>query len=99
MCRHVSITIIAFFNLVEAFMMLECRGIFLPIKSLNENGPVPECFKVIADRENPVPVCILGVPARPLLGCLMKEFSSRNTTREDITFCLLEWLWKSHLVV
>ena len=47
---------------------------------------IPECFKVIVDDEDPVPVCILRNPAYPLLAYLMKEVSSGDTTPEEEFF-------------
>ena len=47
--------------------------------SLNEkfrNGHIPPCPSVLVDGEDPVPVCILGDTAYPLLPFLMKEFSN-----------------------
>ena len=47
--------------------------------SLNEkfrNGHIPPCPNVFVDGEDPVPVCILGDPAYPLLPFLRKEFSN-----------------------
>ena len=56
------------------------------INQMLRDGTIPECFKVIVDSEDPVPVCILGDPAYPLLGYLMKEFSSGGTTPEEEFF-------------
>ena len=55
------------------------------------DGRIPECFRVIVDGEDPMPVCILGDPTYPLLGYLMKEFSSGGTTPEEefFSYCLL----------
>ena len=50
------------------------------------NGTIPQRFKVIVDGEDTVPVCILGDPAYPLLGYLMKDFSSGGTTPEEEFF-------------
>ena len=51
-----------------------------------KDGTIPECFKVIVDGDDPVPVCILGDPAYPLLGYLMKKFCSGGTTPEEEFF-------------
>ena len=56
------------------------------IKQMLKDGTIPEFFKVIVDDEDPVPVCILWDPAYPLLGYLMKEFSSGDTTSEEEFF-------------
>ena len=56
------------------------------IKQMLKDGTTPECFKVIVDRENPAAMCILGNPAYLLLGYLMKEFSSGDTTPEEEFF-------------
>ena len=56
------------------------------INQILKDGTIPECFKVIVDGEDPVPVCILGDPAYPLLGYLMKEFSSGGITPEEEFF-------------
>ena len=55
------------------------------------DGRIPECFRVIVDGEDPMPVYILGDPTYPLLGYLMKEFSSGGTTPEEefFSYCLL----------
>ena len=69
-------------NGLEAFMMLG-YGEILPSTKMLEDGTIPECFKVIVDGEDPVPVCILGDPAYPLLGYLTKEFPSGGTALEE----------------
>ena len=56
------------------------------INQMLKDGTIPECFKVIVDGDDPVPVCILGDPAYPLLGYLMKKFCSGGTTPEEEFF-------------
>ena len=40
------------------------------------NDSIPKCEKVIVQNGPPVPVCIVGNPAYPLLRFLMKEFAN-----------------------
>ena len=50
---------------------------FFSNSALNEslrNECIPSYSKIIVEGEDPVPVCILGDPAYPLLPFLMKEF-------------------------
>ena len=56
------------------------------INQMLKDGTIPKCFKVMGDGEDPVPASILGDPAYPLLGYLMKEFSSGGTTPEEVFF-------------
>ena len=54
------------------------------INKLFRDSIIPPCPKSILDEEDPVPVCILGDPAYPLLPCLMKEFpGGGKNTREQ----------------
>jgi hypothetical protein len=44
--------------------------------SLNQklrDGTIPSCPRVVVENEDPVPICILGDPAYPLLPFLMKD--------------------------
>ena len=56
------------------------------INQMLKDGTIPECFKVIVDGEDPVPVCILGDPAYLLFGYLKKELSSGGTIPEEEFF-------------
>ena len=51
-----------------------------------QNGTIPQNPKVIKDGEEPVPICLLGDAAYPLLPFLMKEFASGGITREQQFF-------------
>ena len=48
-----------------------------------KDGTTPPNSKVIKEGLHPVPVCLLGYPAYPLLPILMKEFANGGTTREE----------------
>ena len=51
---------------------------------LLRNGAIPPLYKQLTPDSEPVPVCILGDPAYPLLPYLMKEFpASGNTVQEQ----------------
>ena len=51
-----------------------------------QNGTIPQSPRVIKDGEEPVPICLLGDAAYPLLPFLMKEFASGGITREQQFF-------------
>ena len=56
------------------------------INELLRNGEVPSCPRKIMDEEDPVPVCILGDPAYPLLPYLMKEYPGGGNTAQEQFF-------------
>ena len=47
---------------------------------------MPDCSKIIVEGEPPVPICILGDPAYPLLPYIMKEFASGGKNEEQQFF-------------
>ena len=38
------------------------------------DGTIPSCPRIVVENEDPVPICIIGDPAYPLLPFLMKDF-------------------------
>ena len=56
------------------------------INHLFRTGRIPACYKTIIEDEDPVPVCILGDPAYPLLPFLMKEFAGGGRTIQEQYF-------------
>ncbi|CAB3994289.1 nuclease HARBI1 [Paramuricea clavata] len=57
--------------------------------SLNQklrDGTIPSCPRVVVENEDPVPICILGDPAYPLLPFLMKEFAEGGKDAQEQFF-------------
>ena len=54
-------------------------------KKLNE-GKIPKNPKVIVKGVDPVPICLLGDPAYPLMPFLMKEYAGGGRTKEEQFF-------------
>ena len=51
-------------------------------KKLKE-GNIPNNLKVIVDGEDPVPICLLGDPAYPLMPFLTKEYAGGGRTKDE----------------
>ena len=66
------------------------------INNMLRDGTIPSYRKVIVLNEDPVPICILGDPAYPLLPYLMKEYATGGNTPEEQFFHIdchqHEWL-------
>ncbi len=56
------------------------------INHMLRDGTIPICPRIIVDGENPVPICLLGDPAYPLLPYLMKEFAKGGNTDKEQFF-------------
>lgn len=56
------------------------------INEMLRKGSIPKCPKIVVDNEDPVPVCILGDPAYPLLPFCMKEFPGGGKTDKEQFF-------------
>ena len=56
------------------------------INNMLRDGTIPSYRKVIVLNEDPVPICILGDPAYPLLPYLMKEYATGGNTPEEQFF-------------
>ena len=56
------------------------------INQLFRTGRIPACYKIIVEDEDPVPVCVLGDPAYPLLPFLMKEFAGGGRNIQEQYF-------------
>ena len=56
------------------------------LNSIFREGVVPDCSKIIAEGEPPVPICILGDPAYSLLPYIIKEFASGGKNEEEQFF-------------
>ena len=59
------------------------------LNAIFREGVVPDCSKIIVEREPLVPICILGDPAYPFLPYIMKEFPSDEKNEEEQFFWLL----------
>ncbi len=58
------------------------------INRMLREGDIAPCPQVIVEDEDPVPVCILGDPAYPLLPFAMKEFPGGASNVKEQLFCL-----------
>ena len=58
----------------------------LPLNGAMRNGLIPECKKVIVSSEDPVPICMLWVPAYPLLTFFIKEYANGDKTTDKHLF-------------
>ena len=47
---------------------------------------MPDCSEIIVEEKTPVPICILGDPAYPLLPYIMKEFVSGGKNEKEQFF-------------
>ena len=56
------------------------------INKLLREGKIPKCERIIVDEMDPVPMCILGDPAYPLLPFLMKEFPGGGNNAQEQFF-------------
>ena len=56
------------------------------INLMFRDGTIPSCEKTIVEGQPPVPICILGDPAYPLLPFLMKEFPQGGKNTEEQFF-------------
>eukprot|EP00794_Sanderia_malayensis_P010318 gene10318-11389_t len=56
------------------------------INKMLKEGIIPSCEKIIVPNEDPVPICILGDPAYPLLPYLMKEFAKGGSNQGEQIF-------------
>ena len=56
------------------------------LNKMFRDGEVPQCSKIIVEGEPPVPICLLGDPAYPLLPYIMKEFANGGKTQDEQFF-------------
>ena len=56
------------------------------INEMLRNGSIPSLPKVLVPDTDPVPICVLGDPAYPLLPYKMKEFPGRGSTSQEQFF-------------
>ena len=61
------------------------------VNEMFHDGSIPPCPKQIVEGEQPVPVCLLGDAAYPLLPYLMKEYAGGGSNFLDTTFPLPGW--------
>ena len=62
------------------------------LKTMFREGVVPDCSKIIVEGEPPVPICIFGDPAYPLLPYKMKGFASGAKNKKEQFFWLLTFI-------